>query len=591
MQAGQSSGKFPFDGVVGNHRIVYQQAECDDQRGDRYLLQIDPNGVRHPEGHGQGDGHRQRHEEGRAPLPESDQRDQHHEADGLVQRFHKQVDVLLDLQRLVRGVGNDQIGRQKAADLGQFPVHAGAEFLDLLSRPHVDCEGDGPAAIRFPGFVRPRVIVQITRRAQVAAADLHQVAQVDGSAGGGGADHHVANHGRIFEFARRIQADLPFARLQRSAGKSDVLRVQNLGQVGRLQPVGCQALLRVVEIDSLRTNSFAFDAGRLGNAEESAPDKIGIVVQFGVGELPARDRGKPGSGFRGVANDDGIPDVGIDFSGLYPAGDELAEEFAEALVVIAGAAIHADESAPRDDPWPIEDTGELRSMAEVLRDMLHADLGKCQRKAVDDADRGKSGTSGSRANLTDGLCHGPCPQLNFEVVDRRAGDGEHQRGGVAEIALELHGAGAQGQPSCQRLQLQIDVAELLAAVLGAFRKLHVYERQSGQRDGADTPVIRAGRMNGLVLRDGLLDGLGDQLFHLLGRRSGPLAGSHRDSHRDLGILALGHSEEPVSSPGDDGDERGPGDLAVLHEEAGRVVDVLDEVRVAAMRHICVRSGK
>ena len=41
MMRGIPGGQFALDGVVGDHGIIDQQAERDDQSGDRDLLQID----------------------------------------------------------------------------------------------------------------------------------------------------------------------------------------------------------------------------------------------------------------------------------------------------------------------------------------------------------------------------------------------------------------------------------------------------------------------------------------------------------------------------------------------------------------------
>ena len=51
--------------------------------------------------------------------------------------------------------------------------------------------------------------------------------------------------------------------------------------------------------------------------------------------------------------------------------------------------------------------------------------------------------------------------LDFQVVYRRAGDGHHERGGIAEVALKLDRRRAARQLWTKRLELQIDVAELL----------------------------------------------------------------------------------------------------------------------------------
>ena len=85
-----------------------------------------------------------------------------------------------------------------------------------------------------------------------------------------------------------------------------------------------------------------------------------------------------------------------------------------------------------------------------------------------------------RACLTDRLRDGHCAQLDLQRLDRRAGDGQHQRRGVAEIALELHRRGALRKTSAESLEFEIDVAELFAAVAETFGELHVDEGKAGQ---------------------------------------------------------------------------------------------------------------
>jgi hypothetical protein len=66
-----------------------------------------PQHVDEAEGHRKGDGDGNRHEQRGAPFPESNQRDDHHQANGFVQSIHEQVDLLLHLDRLVGGVDHD----------------------------------------------------------------------------------------------------------------------------------------------------------------------------------------------------------------------------------------------------------------------------------------------------------------------------------------------------------------------------------------------------------------------------------------------------------------------------------------------------
>jgi hypothetical protein len=106
---GMAVGQRALDRVARHHRVVHQQAEGDDQRGDRDLLQVDPQQVHEAEGHRKCDRDAERHQQRRAPLPEAHQRDEHDERHRLVEARHEEVHVLLDLERLVRGARQDQV--------------------------------------------------------------------------------------------------------------------------------------------------------------------------------------------------------------------------------------------------------------------------------------------------------------------------------------------------------------------------------------------------------------------------------------------------------------------------------------------------
>ena len=247
-------------------------------------------------------------------------------------------------------------------------------------------------------------------------------------------------------------------------------------------------------------------------------------------------------------------------------------------------SIDAAEASALNQARLLERAGAFGGASKTLGSLRHTGLGKRQREGIDDAHGLEPGRLAGGAGGADGVLHGAGAHLDFEVIDGRAGDGHHQRGRVAEIALELDAGGALGQAWTKRLEFQIDIAELLAAIFGVFGELYVDEGCAGEGDGADAIGIGAGGVDGFVLRDGLLDRASDELLHLLRGGPRPLAGGDGDADRDLRIFALRHGEVAEGSPGDDGEERGPCDLAMFDEEARGVVGVLDELVVGSVCH-------
>ena len=192
--------------------------------------------------HGDGNGHQQR----RAPLPEPDQRDQDDQGDRLIERVHEQVDVFLDLQGLVGGANDHQVARNKLLDGGEFCVNTLAKFADLLAGTHENRKGDGAAAVPLPFLIAPVVIVQILRRALVAAADLNQVAEINGAARGGHSGDYVTDISDGLEFAGGINDDILAIHLECTAGQRNIARLQDALKLGRLQAVIGQALLGIL---------------------------------------------------------------------------------------------------------------------------------------------------------------------------------------------------------------------------------------------------------------------------------------------------------------------------------------------------------
>src|SRR5262249_12484007 len=62
--------------------------------------------------------------------------------------------------------------------------------------------------------------------------------------------------------------------------------------------------------------------------------------------------------------------------------------------------------------------------------------------------------------------------------------------------------------------------------------------------------------------------------------SWPLTRGHRHTHRDVRVLPLRHGVVTVPTPNERSQERHDGHLAVLHEEAGCVVGLFDNLSVA-----------
>src|SRR5882762_1113704 len=179
----QAIGKAALDAIAGNYGYVYQQAQRNDQRGHRHLLQVDSQHVRNAESHAQRDRNCQGHDERQTPFPKSDQRNNDDKDDRFVQGAQEKMNVFFHLQRLVGGMRDDQVRRKNLAELSKFPVDGLTERRDLPLVSHVDRKRDRTTALPLPLWVLPRVVVQVLSGALVAATDFDQVTEIDRCAG------------------------------------------------------------------------------------------------------------------------------------------------------------------------------------------------------------------------------------------------------------------------------------------------------------------------------------------------------------------------------------------------------------------------
>src|SRR6266853_1334473 len=145
------------------------------------------------------------------------------------------MDVFLDLERLIGGMRDDQVGRKNLAQLCKFLVDGLTERRDLLLVAHVDCKCDGTAALPLSLWVLPRVVIQVLGGALISTADFDQVAEIYRSAGRRRGDSHIADRVYVFELTGRVEDYLPLAGLKCAARGNDVASAQHASQCCWLQ--------------------------------------------------------------------------------------------------------------------------------------------------------------------------------------------------------------------------------------------------------------------------------------------------------------------------------------------------------------------
>src|SRR6266852_8768911 len=161
------------------------------------------------------------------------------------------MNVLLDLQGLIRSVRDDEIGRKNLFKLCKLLIDRLTKLCDLLLIAHVDCQGNRTATLPFSSGILPRVVVQICGGSLIAGKNLDQVSQINGSSSRGLSDSDFPNGVSAFELAGRIDDDLSLVGLECASRRNDVAGAQDLPDSCRLQSVLSESILRIFQVDDL----------------------------------------------------------------------------------------------------------------------------------------------------------------------------------------------------------------------------------------------------------------------------------------------------------------------------------------------------
>ncbi len=218
------------DGVVDDH------TDGDGERRERDDVERRPCGEQVDERTDQrhGDGHAD--DERGAPTSEEDHDDEHHEDEGVHDRFGQRTDGVGDLlRRLVDELHLDVLG-QRTLDFGQAA-------LDLVHdvdgvRTRLLLEDDAHAALAVDALVHGGLLERI--------ADLGHVGEHDGAAAEV-RNHNLAQLVGELELAVGLDVEGVVADVDAAAGDVDILGGDDLAELLDREPVGVE--LRGVDVD------------------------------------------------------------------------------------------------------------------------------------------------------------------------------------------------------------------------------------------------------------------------------------------------------------------------------------------------------
>src|SRR5208282_4510658 len=132
------------------------------------------------------------------------------------------------------------------------------------------------------------------------------------------------------------------ADVELTGGQRDVLRAENILELGRIVAILRQALLRVIEVNLLRQDARARNLRGFRDALQRALQQFGVIVEVAIGILCARDGLKSRVCVGRVANDGRVPGVGVNLGAVKVFPDQLLATPANGLVVDRCAGVEAN---------------------------------------------------------------------------------------------------------------------------------------------------------------------------------------------------------------------------------------------------------
>ena len=153
----------------GNDFVVDQQSERDNQRAERYFLQVDPQNVHRAKGSGEYERDAKRDDEPRAPT-EADEIDCHDDSDRFDERLDEFSDRFFDHLRLVGDLMNFHAERQFRLRLIDQSLLLTSELEDISAGRHR--HGDPDCGLTVIKKLR-------LRRLRVAPLDRRDVGETE----------------------------------------------------------------------------------------------------------------------------------------------------------------------------------------------------------------------------------------------------------------------------------------------------------------------------------------------------------------------------------------------------------------------------
>ncbi len=449
-QAARPAGvELAANGVVGDDRVVDQEAEADDERGERDLLDIEAEESHQAEGHRERDRNREREHGRRAPLPEADEADDDDDDDGFEEAAHEAADLLFDLLGLIGDLLDAQVFGQRRPRRRDRGLDARAHVGDLCVGQLLDTQRDGARAHERACRVAGRERVAGAARVFVAARHVEAVAEPHGLAAGGARDHRAGDGGLAVELAARVDGDGAGAGLGGGAHRARIFLAEGAGDVVEADAAGLELFAIELDVETFGDRAAANDLGDPRRRLEPPLERLGEAIELGEGVRVAAHARQLGAQLGGPADGEGGPGIGVHPAAAAALGEQTGARGFERGGGQRGAEqgeAGAGGQVRRDALLVGEQAGERQQRG------AHGRLAGAEREGHDQRRRrgragGAPGAEGARDLDRAGV--------ELGVAGRGARHRIEKNVRVAEVFLEVRRRRAGRQLDLAQLQLEI----------------------------------------------------------------------------------------------------------------------------------------
>src|SRR6185312_10731596 len=262
----------------GDHRVVDQQAEGDDQGAERHALQIDVRDFHQHEHRGQHERNREgNHRTG--SQPEAEEAHSEDDGDRLPERLHEIIHRGFHDARLLRDQPRLDPDREVGDDGAHGQLHVAPQLEHIAAAAHGDRESHGRLTVEAE---------QGLRRIRVGALDGGNVAQTE--------DPSVDDEVDVLDVLRRperagdLHEDLLVRRLHDTRRRHRVLLPQRVDQGLAVELQSCQLARRELDVDLLVLRAEDVDLRHILDAQQPGPHAFHVVAQLAMGETIGGER-------------------------------------------------------------------------------------------------------------------------------------------------------------------------------------------------------------------------------------------------------------------------------------------------------------